>query len=298
MNASAPAEARYSTVNVAGEPLHVMEVGEGPPVLLVHGLNASLHVFEPLCARAASRYRFLAVDLPCSGKSGRYSEFDPEKLAEALAALLRERKLAPAVVVGHSFGGVVAMELTARYPKLVRGLVVLAAPALGLGRVGPLLSLPLAEQLWSRTSRMWRSPRLVRAWLRTIRGSREGLTDELVARYMEAMAHEHHPAVTLEALRSLARYHLPVEGLRASGVPRAVLWGDKDRLVPILQGEQVAHALEVPLTILYDAGHCLPEECPDAVETAIAGLAGNGRRAAASRSEREPAARRSRRSAH
>ena len=264
--------ARKIGAREAAKLLHVDEAGSGAPVLLVHGLNASSHVFAPLVEQARSRHRLISVDLPCSGGSGDWCEFDPVKLADGLAELMRERRIPAAVVVGHSYGGVVATELLARHPRRVKGLVVIAAPALGLGKVGPLLSTSLAERLWSRTGAAMRSPKLVRTWLRYIRGTPEGLTDALVDRYMQAMAHERHMAVTLDALRSLARYRLPVDTLRALKTPRAVIWGDRDRLVPIFQGEQVAHALGVPLTLLHEVGHCVPEERPDAVLAAIDGI--------------------------
>jgi len=257
--------AHKKVVHGAASLLHVEDEGRGVPVLLLHGLNASSHVFAPLRALAQERYRWLSVDLPCSGQSGYWCEFDPVKLAEHLVEWMRARRLPAAWVVGHSYGGVVALEMLARYPRRVRGLGVIAAPALGLGTVGPLLSTPLAERLWSRTGAVLQSPTLVRAWLRFLRGDTQGPTEADVARYLEAMAHERHAEVTLEALRSLARYRLPVDALKTQKVPRAVLWGDRDRLVSLFQGEQMAHALGVPLTLLHLVGHCVPEERPEAV---------------------------------
>jgi pimeloyl-ACP methyl ester carboxylesterase len=76
----------------------------------------------------------------------------------------------------------------------------------------------------------------------------------------------------LEALRALRTFRLPAGGLGQAPFPRAVLWGACDRLVPPAQGERVAAALGVPLEVLADVGHCVPEERPEAVLRALEAL--------------------------
>jgi pimeloyl-ACP methyl ester carboxylesterase len=75
----------------------------------------------------------------------------------------------------------------------------------------------------------------------------------------------------LEALRSVGRFQAPLEALSNAPFPRRVLWGEKDRLVSVLQGEQLARALKADFKVLPDVGHCLPDEHPEAVHDAVHG---------------------------
>lgn len=102
-----------------------MEVGEGPPALLLHGLNGFKEAWGPLPdALAAAGMRAVAVDMPGFGSSPRLRRATPPRLAAALAPLLE--RLGPSAVVGHSLGSQVATILAVRRPELVRSLSLLA----------------------------------------------------------------------------------------------------------------------------------------------------------------------------
>lgn len=277
---NAPIALRSTTWRVRGHPLHFVEAGEGPPVLLVHGLIASTHAFKALIQHAGSRYRFIALDLPSSGKSGPYTAYSPRTLAEDCAALLDRLKVGPALVVGHSYGGVVAVELAARHPKAVKGLLAVSAPALGLGSFRRLLGLGVTERLWGAMGRLSRNATLIRSYLKLIWGTSSKLTAEHVSDYLEAMSPAGSTDATLEALRALSEYKLPVEALPDFKAPRRVLWGEQDRLVPVLHGEHLARALKASFTVLPKVGHFVPEEDPEAVERELDALSPRPRRKA------------------
>ena len=108
--------------------------GDGPAVLLLHGLGSSSHVFEPLRSLWPAGLRGVAVDLPCCGRSAAWAPMSPPALADGLAAFMRREQLPCLAVVGHSWGGLVALELLAR--DVVRRGLLLAAPVGGAGRLG------------------------------------------------------------------------------------------------------------------------------------------------------------------
>ena len=95
------------------------------------------------------------------------------------------------------------------------------------------------------------------------------LTDRHLDMYTEALsAHEVWHGM-LEAGRAIADWRLPVEALRSAGIPAQVLWGEKDPLVPLLQGEHLATSLKAQFTVLAKTGHCVPEERPEAILKAL-----------------------------
>ncbi len=243
-------------------------------MLLVHGLGASSHVFDPLLALGPEGLRLISFDLPCSGRSGAYCPLAVRAVAAEAVALLDRLEVPSAVVAGHSFGGAVAMELAARYPGRVTGLVVSSAPIGGVpAPVRRALSAPASDRVMEVVGRFPTSRLFTRAYLRLIFGRPEAVTPAVVDGYVAAAAAKNFYPAMLEGLRDLAAYRIPVEALNAGAVPTAVLWGDRDRLATPAQGEQVARALRTPIEWLAGTGHCVPEERPDKLADAIRRLA-------------------------
>jgi pimeloyl-ACP methyl ester carboxylesterase len=121
------------TVEGAGVPLHYAERGDGPPVLLVHGLASDGAAMAPVAeAIAAAGARAIAYDRRGYGSSGApepYHGTTVEEQAEDAAALLRAVADGPALVAGDGFGALVALDVAKRHGALVRALV-LSNPAL------------------------------------------------------------------------------------------------------------------------------------------------------------------------
>jgi len=107
--------------------MHYQTAGEGDDVVLVHGLTASLAFWynTSIFPVLSKEFRITAYDLRGHG----YSDMTPKgyttaELADDLAALLRERGIQRACVVGHSYGGSIALHFALRHPELVNGVVL------------------------------------------------------------------------------------------------------------------------------------------------------------------------------
>jgi pimeloyl-ACP methyl ester carboxylesterase len=120
-------------ISVNGQSLTYLEEGSGPPVVLVHGSVSDYREWSMQIAPLSKHYRVIAYsrryhwpNLP----PGKDVDVDAsvERQADDLAAIIQAMRIAPANIVGHSFGGAVALNLTLRHPELVRSLV-LAEPA-------------------------------------------------------------------------------------------------------------------------------------------------------------------------
>ena len=124
-------ERKAGKISANGSSFAYVDEGSGPPVVLVHGSVSDYREWSKQIAPLARRYRVIAY-------SRRYhwpnlppaKDADPsvEHQADDLAAIIKTLGIAPAHIVGHSFGGAVALNLTLRHPELVRTLV-LAEPA-------------------------------------------------------------------------------------------------------------------------------------------------------------------------
>jgi len=117
-------------------------MGQGLPVLLLHGLAASLHDWDPhLPALSAAGYRACALDLFGHGESAKpgMRDYHVEQALAHFAGWVDSLGLRqPAVLVGHSFGAYVALEHAIRHPGQVGGLV-LTAPFVSVAQLPPML---------------------------------------------------------------------------------------------------------------------------------------------------------------
>ncbi len=142
-------------VIVGGLRMHCVDAGQGPAIVLIHGINASHKSFAGWMRELAPNYRVVAVDLPGHGLTGpdsrgRYSWREMAEMVHGLTAALGLERF---VLCGNSLGGAVAAELALLHPERVRALVLIGA--IGGPEIGPkppplrVLSRPLLGRLFS-----------------------------------------------------------------------------------------------------------------------------------------------------
>ncbi|MGI9111721.1 MAG: alpha/beta fold hydrolase [Gaiellaceae bacterium] len=263
--------------DVEGVELRYFTGGEGDPLVLVHGLGGSAANWVELLAAASGRFRVLVPDLPGHGGSGRATRGSGmSQFADVVAGLIEREDAAPAIVAGHSLGGLVALRLAHRRPELVRALL-LAAPAgiatrtrvvqrvvtlVGLIRPGRWVA-PFrhrySERVWYRRALFQRwfvadpvafSPR---ATLGFLEGPLEHVDTRTAARAMLA----DDPRVDLEHVRC----------------PTIVLWGARDPQLPLDDAFEYARRLRAQLRVVADCGHLVIGEradtCLDALDSLV-----------------------------
>lgn len=253
---------------VAGLPLHHLEAGAGPPLVLLHGAEGGalnwFRLFHPL----SEHHRVLAVDLPGFGSSPPREARAPlgSAAAEVVSAWMEQQALDRPVVIGTSFGGLVALRVAQR-PSQVRALVLIDSA--GLGRRVSWLVRAAAVLRWRGQGPAGRQ--FVFRHLLTAGPLR--LPDEdrhALLAYLEGA-----PAVPPELLSLFAafggqREHLSEAELRRLAVPTLLLWGERDRFFPVAHSRRAARSMpNVELRVLPEVGHSPNWEAPDAVVAAL-----------------------------
>ena len=128
-----------SEAQVHGIRLYYEEHGEGTPILCIHGGGSSAVMWGDAVAELARLGRVIVYDRRGCTRSERPEPYERTTVAEQAddaAALLDALTEAPAVVIGRSYGGAVAIDLALRHPNRVRALALLEGDAFGLSPVG------------------------------------------------------------------------------------------------------------------------------------------------------------------
>jgi esterase len=104
--------------------LHHHVVGSGPALLILHGLLGSLDNWMPHAQRLSSQFQVSLLDLRNHGRSPHADEFTYNLMAADVAEFIRDKKLGPIHLIGHSMGGKVAMRFAQLHPELMQKLIV------------------------------------------------------------------------------------------------------------------------------------------------------------------------------
>jgi pimeloyl-ACP methyl ester carboxylesterase len=253
--------------------------GEGPPLILVHGLGGAAANWTELAPLLVRSRRLLVPDLPGHGGSGALPGVSGlEPFADRVAAVAAREGMLPAPVVGHSLGGMVVLRLALRHPEAVEAVVLAAGAGLSTGSAWgrELLSIftvvrpgRLAARHRNRVRRSAFLRRLVFGFVSV--ADPVGLTDEAVEGFLAG--HLLHTDVD-GAWQALQRDD-PRQELEAIRCPALVLWGADDSQLPLRDAFEYTRRLHARLRVIPGCGHLLigerPEACADAIERFLGG---------------------------
>jgi len=271
-----------SFATVDGVRVHYVErAGRGPAVVLIHGLPGTLHDFDRVARQLPQRHT-IALDRPGFGHSdGGYHPL--ARQLELLRALLDRRGVERPVLVGHSYGGTIALAYAARYPQEVSGLVLVDAAA-GEGtrssaveraqsRLVQFLSWPVVQPVADVA--FSRALRTASAKQGDARAFDPDPVDPAHERVLLAsnMRQEDLDAYADEQLAADDEIERLNRRLGEIDVPAVVVHGEGDKLIEPPQGRALAAALPDARLAMVSGGHMAPYVHPGVVAAAVRSLA-------------------------
>jgi len=271
----ARAESLFVKVDEAN--LHVVMKGKGRPVVLIHGNPGSCQDWSRLYVPIATRYRAVAFDRPGHGHSERpnHRPITVEVQAEMLRATLTQLGLERPIVVGHSWGGSLALVYALQFPDEISGVVLLAPAAYesddGVSFLSKLPGWPVIGDVLN-----FLFTPLLSAWLVRTDIAKAFAPDPVPKKYLRhVLAEWTRPkkvkwysvddALLNESLPKFADRYPEIN------VPVVIVTGDADQIVPAEQNaERLYRALpRSHLNLLPQTGHQIPFTRPEAVLAAI-----------------------------
>ncbi|MCW2678858.1 MAG: alpha/beta hydrolase fold [Frankiales bacterium] len=260
---------------------------DGTPVLLLHGVPETASVWNVLAPQLAKGRRVLAPDLPGLGGSSYTGPYDVPSLVAELAALVESEAPGQKIdVVGHDWGGSLALALAGARPDLVRRLVVANAPYRSVPARAlhiPFFALPLLpELLFKAGGRRVVDAAFAIGWKATTPLSAEALAEYRAAytrsSVVQAMLDYYRAAARPRIARLVRRDKTPTPVPRVTAEKALVLWGAADPILPVSTGESVQRDLGASCVMVTvpGAGHFVIEEAPDVVADVLLDFLSDG----------------------
>ncbi len=264
---SRPAEVSFETVTLHGRESGYLVGGEGPVLLLIHGMAGTCENWRDVIEPLARHYTVIAPDLPGHGLSaGGRGDYSLGNLAAGLRDLLLVLGHERATIVGHSLGGGIAMQFSYQFPEMVERLVLVSSGGLGL-EVSPVLraaALPGADLFIAATATTGQKiGSAIGRGLSKV-GMKPAADVAEVARGYGSLAEPDRRKAFLATLRSV----VGTEGQRVSAadrfylaeeVPVLIVWGARDPIIPVGHGEDAHRALPGSRLEIFDGVGHLPQ---------------------------------------
>lgn len=255
-------------LNVGDTALYYERVGQGEPLLLIHGLGSSGRDWEYQVPFFSQDYEVIVCDVRGHGQSDKPpGPYSVPLFARDLAGLIEGLGLAPAHVVGISMGGMIGLQLVVDRPELVRSLVVVN-------------SVPdMVVRTWRQRFEVWQ--RLIVAPLLGMGKVAEVLGQRLFPKVEQGELRElfrerwveNDPRAYREAMKAIVGWTV-AEHLGSIACPVLVVSGDEDYTPPETKAAYVAKIPRGELVVIEDSRHGTPVDQPEAFNQAVAAFLG------------------------
>ncbi|MGH9136938.1 MAG: alpha/beta fold hydrolase [Acidimicrobiales bacterium] len=265
--------ARTYDVDVGGVRTHVIEAGDGPPLVLQHGgIECGGIMWTPVIADLARHHRVVAPDAPGLGESAPVDRLDIETFTRWFDTFLNLADLERAVLVAHSLLGSMAARYASRRSERLGRLVIYSAPGVGPYRMPWQLRYAAIRFAIRPTPR--NAERFDRFALLDLDATRRRDPEWYAAfdAYTRAQAGRGHVKRTMNRLIADQTKPIAASDLARIDIPVSLLWGRQDRMVPLSIGQAAATTHGWPLHVVDDAAHAPHIETPERFGAALTTL--------------------------
>jgi pimeloyl-ACP methyl ester carboxylesterase len=258
-------------LDLAGVSTSVLEGGDGPPIVLLHGQGGFAAMWSLVIPQLVGSNRVVAPDLPGLGESKvRTATLDSTAAPAWLGELVAQTCAEPPIIVGHSLGGSVAARFAIEHSDRVRRIVLVDSGSLGHFRPTP--SVLVALLRFSARPSPATHDRFLRQVFVDFERARAGWGERWAAFEEYHIDRATRPSVSAanrQLLRRIGVRRIPPDQLREIEVPVALVWGRNDRVMRFRIAEKASARFGWPLYPIDDCGHVPHVERPEAFVAAL-----------------------------
>ena len=258
-------------LDIAGVSTSLLEGGDGPPIVLLHGQGGFAGIMGVLIAELVDRYHVITPDLPGLGRSEvRGGTLDGPGVVRWLGELIAKTCDQPPTVLGISLGGSIGARFAVERGHEISRLILVDSGSLGRFRPHPSVLFALIR--FARKPNQAGAERFQRQVFLDIDNVRAQMGDRLTAIRDYQVDRAQQPSVNAAnraLLRKIGTKRIPDEELRKIKVPVALIWGRRDRVMSIKQAERASRKFDWPLYPIEEAGHVPMVEQPAEFSAAL-----------------------------
>lgn len=260
-------------IRLRGKEIHYFEqTGEGPAVLMLHGLPGTYRDFDPVIPELQGRH-VISIDRPGFGWS-KGGPLPYQEQIDAVHDLVTQLKLAPVILVGHSFGGTLALGVARRYPRDIAKMVLVAPGAGGVrshvmdrfnARYAEFSRLPVVKPVMDVAVND-----VIKRVAATSGAARAFAPDKVDPSYEQrllsvSMTPGNLAAFASDQLEFDATSHWLDQNVAQIRVPSVIIGGEDDQLIGIDHLRKLADTLPGTQLITVDGSHMIPYTHPDVI---------------------------------
>jgi pimeloyl-ACP methyl ester carboxylesterase len=232
------------TALIYGANLKYFEAGQGPAVILLHGLGAVKEVWLSSLVALSDKYHVYAIDQIGFGHSDKpLLDYKITTFVDFLHGFMQSQNLGKATLVGNSLGGWIALDFVARHPEMVDKLVLVDSAGLP----------------WSGTVNVPLNPSTVaeqRAVLESIFYNKQFVTDAFVLQAFSNHVHNNDGYTIHSVMAGFSSAQFEDGNLKSIKAPTLIFWGRQDELIPTSDGEKMHDGITgSKLVVLDQCGH-------------------------------------------
>lgn len=247
--------------------IHYRDEGQGPVLVLLHGVASSLHTWDGWVEQLKPHYRIIRLDLPGHGLTGpdkTRKRYDIDYMVEKLDKFLTRLNVNKASIAGNSLGGYISWNYALQRPDRVEKLVLIdsAGYPQDMPFIMNLASWPVVGEM----SQLMMPRFMVGMNVRAAYGDEDKVSDELVRRYHDLTLRKGNRKALVQVFRTMKEQSRNAQlGARVAEVrmPVLLMWGEDDDWVPLSVMEQFRRDLPNVSVVTYEGvGHMPMEELP------------------------------------
>jgi len=236
--------------NFISKRINYSELGQGCPVVLVHGYLESSKIWTKFSEQLSRFSHTIAIDLPGHGKSDLITDCSMEIYADAMNGLLLHLQIEKAIIIGHSMGGYAALAFTAKYPHKTQGLCLFH-------------SKPFADSSEKMIQRDFTSSKIKAGAYEEVVNSHVAsiFAQQNVLKFQKEIEENRNHALefpiegVIESLRSMKNRKDYTEMMKNMQIPLLYIYGRHDILIPENEFTMIEFAEHHLVEVLENSGH-------------------------------------------